>query len=205
MQASFQRGLNVINQNFEGECLALLKKVLQGQAKLSQQFSNIEGQNAFVRHQIAQSAEITARQCSLLQESQAALQRELKHYQTGGLQRAMASIFYRLFRDLLKHMNQLDELAALGKDDEYGGNELIWITSIKALQAQFESILVDWDCNPVIVEALLDSFDPELHEAVVAEEEEVPPFVPENTIVKVRQRGWQLHDIMLQYPQVVVS
>ena len=50
-----------------------------------------------------------------------------------------------------------------------------------------------------------EEFDPEIHEAAEPEAGEVTGTTPENVIVKVRRRGWKLHDQVLQYPLVVVN
>ncbi|MGC9356355.1 MAG: nucleotide exchange factor GrpE [Anaerolineae bacterium] len=178
-------------------------------AELLARLQSLEGKNDFVLQQIAYILQALNQQSIALQANQDILREELKRFQTGGPQRAMAAIFYRLFRDLLKVMNQLDELAALGSSGEHTDEEKPWLRSLEMLQGQMEFILIEWGCETMDIEVFVTQFDPDTHEAVPAEEEmpaqdpEGEP-IPEGTIVKVVQRGWTLQGAILQYPRVVV-
>ena len=76
--------------------------------------------------------------------------------------------------------------------------------SIEVTGDRFESILEDWGCSEIPVQ-VGEEFDPAKHEAVEAEPGEVAESEEEHRIVVLRRRGWMLHDIVLQVPQVVVS
>lgn len=183
----------------------LLRENLAGQDQLRQQLSGLESQNVFLAQQLAQLTLQVGQQLSALRESEADLRAELKRFQTGGAQHAMAAVFHKLFRDLIGHLNQLDDLALLGSSGAHSAEEQSWIEAIQVLRDGFESALAGWGCAPVPTTVFVDQFDPELHEAVAALEGEVPVGAPPNMIVLVRQRGWQLHGAILQYPQVVIS
>lgn len=105
---------------FEETCLALLQETATRQTALCQDMGNVSGQGAFLRQQVSQLYEAVRQlydavgtQCRQLLESDGALQQELQRFQTGGPQRAMAGVFHKLFRDLVRHVAELDELLAL--------------------------------------------------------------------------------------------
>lgn len=184
---------------------SMLEHITETQAEIQQSLSNLEGQHAFLRQQLVQVTTVLGQQLGALQENEIALRKELGRFQTGGPQHAMAAIFHKLFRDLLKHSNQLDALAALSSEGEYSPEETPWLQALRALQGGFETILIGWGCTPIPVQEMSDLFDAELHEAVTAGDLEIPDDIPENVIVKVVQRGWRLHDTIVQYPRVIVS
>jgi molecular chaperone GrpE (heat shock protein) len=181
----------------------------QEAAEVVERLRNLEAQSNFLLQQVAYLLQAVNQHSAALQDNQVELKQELKRFQTGGPQRAMAAVFYKLFRDLLNVMNQLDDLVALGLDGERTEEEKPWIRSLKMLHRQFEFILTEWGCRPVDIQLFVTEFDPELHEAIPAEEG-IPSLdpdgkpIPEDTIVKVEQRGWMLQDTVLQYPRVVV-
>ena len=177
--------------------------------ELLNRVSNLEAQQQFLLQHVTYLLQAVNRQSNVLSESEDLLRTELMRFQTGGPQRAMASIFYKLFRDLLKVMNQLDGLASLGNSGERTEEEQPWIQALKMLHGQMEFILHEWGCVEMAVEPFVTQFDPSFHEAAPADEE-TPACdpsgkeIPQNTVVKVEQRGWVLQDTILQYPQVVV-
>lgn len=180
------------------------------QTALLEHFRNLEGQNNFLLQQVAYILQALGEQRAALQENQEVVRQEFKRFQTGGPQRAMAGIFYKLFRDLIGLMNQLDELVALGKTGDRTDEERAWVRSLEMLHGQLEFILTEWGCEPVDVELFVTPFDPAHHESVPAEGE-VPTHdpegepIPKGRVVKVVQRGWTLQGAVLQYPRVVVS
>jgi molecular chaperone GrpE (heat shock protein) len=178
--------------------------------QLPEMVKTMISQNKFLLQQIAHILQKLNHQTDLLQNNQSVIKKEFKRFQTGGPQRAMAAIFYRLFRDLLKIMNQLDELVSLKDSGEHTQEELDWIRSLEMLHGQLEFILTEWGCEIMDISPFQTPFDPDLHEAVPSEEEKPTRTpqgekIPEGTIINVKQRGWILQGTILQYPRVVVS
>jgi molecular chaperone GrpE (heat shock protein) len=183
----------------------LLKDVANAQAQIRQQLLNVESQNNFLVQQLLQLSTVFSQQFNAFLEGETALRNELKRFQTGGPQHAMSSVFSKLFRDLLKPMENLDALADLGSQGQRSAQEQNWVDAIMVLRGGFETILKDWGCTPIPIEVGKDLFDPEIHESVPASPEDIPAGTPPNTIVRVHRRGWELHGVVLQYPQVLVS
>ena len=176
---------------------------------LTQALENLGGQNAFLRQQVGQVHEAIRlihqgiqNSNQQLLESHRALQQELHRSQTGGPQRAMAAVFHKLFRDLIGHVGQLDDLVGVARAT---ASEPAWVASLGVGRDHFEKVLADWGCVPIPVRVGVDEFDPEIHEAAAAEGDEIPADAPPHGIVKVRRRGWKLLDHVLQHPVVVVS
>ena len=170
------------------------------------------GQGAFLRQQVSQLYEAVRQlydavgaQCRQLLESDQGVRQELQRFQTGGPQRAMAGVFHKLFRDLVRHVAELDELLALADGHPPAEAEMAWLGSVRILRDRFEMLLKDWGCTPIAVAVGQEEFDPEIHEAAPAEPRRSHAGVRENVIVQVRRRGWTLHGQVLVLPQVVVS
>lgn len=173
-----------------------------GEEDMIRKISDIDKQNSLLLEQISDLSMAVYAQANQLKQNEDNLLKELKKFQSVGTQRAMGAIFYKLFRELLEHINRLDELLALHQGDEVGDS---WLESISIVRDHFEKILADWGCKPVRIDIEKEQFDPEIHESVESADVVIPESVPENTIVKVTRRGWRLHDYVLQYPQVIVS
>jgi len=174
--------------------------------------SELTGQNALLRSQVAQlySAvdqlwKAVSHQCNQLLQSDAALQAELQRFQTGDPQHALFGVYAKLFRDLTQYIHQLDQLVETDEGQELEEPDRAWVESIRVARDGFEAILADWGCLPIPIAVGQDEFDPTRHEAVEAQPGEVPDPAPENVIVKVRRRGWQLHGEIIKYPVVVVG
>ena len=161
---------------------------------------------ALLREQVGQLHEAVRQlygavsaQCVQLRDSDLALLREMQKLQTGGPQRAMAGVYNKLFRDLLGHMNQLEELIAIARGD---GRDPAWVAALTAARDRFEAILRDWGCSPIEVHVGEEEFDPEIHEPA-----------PDSTstgdagkIREVRRRGWRNGGgDVLQLPLVVIG
>jgi molecular chaperone GrpE (heat shock protein) len=189
---------------FEENTLSLLKTSLEEQRDIKQKLAQLAERNPILE-QIIDLSNTVYTHSNQLKQSEEKLLGELKKFQLEKPQRAMISIFNKLFRDLLSHMNHMDELLKNERSTERSENELAWIKALKVLCSHFESILREWGCFPMAVKEGEEKFNPETHEAVKAVGEEIESSLPENIIVKVRRRGWKLHDQILQYPQVVVS
>lgn len=177
---------------------ALLREIADKQ-------SSLMGQGAMLHHQLSQFSQlgqvVGAAGQQIMQASRA-LEGELQKLQTGGPQRAMAAIFHKLFRELTAFSGQLDDLVHAATE---AGLATEWLDALHLSQGRLESLLKSWGCVPIAIRTGADEFDAELHEADAALPGEVPPGTPDNIIVKVRRRGWQLHDAILSHPLVVVS
>lgn len=193
-------------------CRPLVQQIIAGQSEFAQALTELTSQNAFQRQQlvqlyaaVGQLYQAVSVQCQQLLQSDTALQQELQKFQTAGPQRAMAGVFAKLFRDLLKHINELDDLVALKETQAQDAAPPAWFGALRILRDSFETVLNDWGCAPMAIQLGLQEFDPEQHEAVAAEAGEVPVDTPEHIIVKVRRRGWIMNEQILQHPKVVVS
>ena len=167
--------------------------------------NDLQGQMTFLRQQILYTTDRMGSQVQSQIESNQALQLELKKFQTGAPQRAMASVFTKFIRDLLSVMNSLDELCAISIDTLSDDVSISWLKSIYALREKYEAILFDWGCVPIEIKIFEDLFDPEIHEAVNSQINNVPENVPEDSIIGITRRGWRFHGSIIQYPQVVVK
>ena len=185
--------------------IELFKDVASVQEQMRQQLSNIESQNNFLVQQLLQLSTMFSQQSNAFLEGESALRNELRRFQTGGPQHAMVSVFNKFFRDLLKHMENLDSLVELGLQERRSAQEQSWVDAITVLRGGFEAILKDWGCTPIPIEVGKDLFDPEIHESVPASPEDIPTGIPPNTVVRVQRRGWMLYGVVVQYPQVLVS
>lgn len=194
------------------EVLSSLRELQNGQAKLLQGFQDAYGQNAFLRQQTSQLIDsvrqlygAVSAQCVQLRDSDQAIQDELKRFQTGGPQRAMAGVFHKLVRDLLKHMNQLDDLTRLTETGDHSDSERPWMEAIRVARGNLESILGEWGCIPLPISVGRDAFDPEIHEAVASAASSLPPSSDGNRVAEVVRRGWLLSGTLVQHPQVIVN
>ncbi len=198
---------------FEQTCLSLMQQTIANQSDLARALADLSGQNSFLRQQLSQLYGVVGQlsQTVVTQSEQSlkarvALQQELQKFQTGGPQRAMAGLYNKLFRELIEHVNEMDALlAGLDQAEQEHTIEGEWLKAIRITRNRFEQLLQNWGCRPMPIRVGEEEFNPEIHDAVHAEENEIPASVPDNIIVKVRRRGWMLHDHILQHPQVVVS
>ena len=192
--------------------LRLLEQSLERQAELSAQVNQLSGQSTQQQQQLTQLYEAVRQlydavsvQCRQLLQSDQNLQQELQRFQTGGPQRAMAAVFHKLFRDLLSHVVELDEMLAMAEGREMGEAEAAWLRAIRILRDRYEAMLKEWGATPIQVAVGSDEFDPEIHEAVTGDAGQHTPTLPENVITRVRRRGWALHGQMLKPPLVEVN
>jgi molecular chaperone GrpE (heat shock protein) len=182
-----------------------------GYARIAQAVQDGNSQTMFLRQQVGQLHEVVNQlygavraQCLQLGESDAAIIKELQKFQTGGPQRAMAGVYAKLFRDLIKHMNELDHLVGLAENAGTAMPDDSWVNALRIVRDQFERVLREWGCNPVETKPGQQEFDPEIHEAV-ASADAVQTSSGENRIIAVRRRGWAFGDTLLQHPQVIVG
>lgn len=158
-----------------------------------------------VRGAVQQLYDAVGAQCRQLLESDTTLQGELQRFRTAGADQLMAGLLHKLFEDLIRQMNELDDMVALGASTERPDGEMAWVESIRIHRDQFETILMKWGCRPIDIEVGRDEFDPDFQEAAEAQPGDIPEGMAENIIAKVRRRGWRFQDIPLQHPIVVVS
>jgi molecular chaperone GrpE (heat shock protein) len=191
------------------ETVDLLPELRQGQTRMEQAIQDLSGQGAFLRLQVGQVLDtmrqlcgIVGNQCTLAAQDQETLREEFRKLQTGGPQRAMAGVYARLFRDLLKVINQLDELVRLGESGARQESEKPWIDAMRITRDGLEATLVEWGCTPIPVKPD-DEFDPEIHEAVLGDAG-MQGDSASGRIARVVRRGWGLAGVILQHPQVIV-
>lgn len=154
--------------------------------------ARLEGQLTFLRQQMVQLFTVLENR---IEQHGTELRKELRRLQTGGPQ--------QLFRDLLEHMNQLDELVA---DAEPSEADDPWQQSFRVARDRYQTILGEWGLEPIAITVEKEPFNPEIHESVEDPGEgEIPPQLPPNTVARVCRRGWALHGHILQHPCVVVS
>lgn len=180
-------------------------------AKLGSSLDESASQTALLRQQVGQMFDAVKQlygavgtQCVQLRDSDQALLQELQKFQTGGPQRAMSAVFFKLFRDLLKHMNQLDEIVAMG---EAGGNQSVdaaWLKALCVERDHYEAILKEWGCLPMAIRIGHEDFDPEIHEAAPTSQKDAEKSSG-NKVIAVRRRGWTLSGQLLQHPLVNVG
>jgi molecular chaperone GrpE (heat shock protein) len=170
------------------------------QAAVVERLDAIAGQVTLLRHQVLQQLGGLG---GLLGQQAAAVKAELDVFRTGGPKHAMAAVFHKLFRDLVGHMNALDEMADGHAVENPAAAE--WQRAFQIARQRFESFLVDWGCEPIKVEIGRDQFDPDIHESIPAGDIEIPPGTEANVILAVKRRGWRLHGTIIQYPLVMVS
>jgi molecular chaperone GrpE (heat shock protein) len=177
--------------------------------RIEQSLQDLGGHSSFLRQQINQLHDAVRQlygavsgQCLQLRESDLAIQEELRKFQSAGTQRAMAGIFCKLLRDMLKHMNQLDDLVRIAEKRQGNEGELSWSESLRVCRDGLETILAEWGCTAIPIQLGEEEFNPEIHEAV----EPVEGKTPESgRITFVVRRGWRTGDVMLQAPQVTIG
>ena len=186
------------------DLLALTQDIRLEQTQMLQSLAQLANQTNFLRILVMQLPTNLGEQLNNLKNNDETLIQELEKLTSAGAQRAMAAVFYKFFRDQVGLMNQLDALVATGAES-LAKTDPAWMDSLVALRNHLEKILLDWGCEAIPVKVSEDHYAAEIHEAVPALEGEIPPGAPANVIQVVRRRGWRLHGVILQYPQVVVS
>ncbi len=191
--------------SFEVTCRSFFEQTAVYQAHFAEQFEAMGKLNAQLQQHVGQLYGAVSHQCNQLLQSDATVVQELRKFQTGGPQRAMAGVFHKLMRELVRHVANLDDLVALGEKGTRQPAEKPWLDAIRTARDALEATLKEWGCEPVAVEPGKTVFDAECHEAVPAEPGEVPASAAPHVVAKVRRRGWKLHDSVLLYPQVLVG
>jgi molecular chaperone GrpE (heat shock protein) len=181
-----------------------------GYAQIVKAVQDGNSQTMFMRQQVGQLFTAVSQlydavkaQCVQLRDSDAAVVHELQKFQTGGPQRVMAGVYAKLFRDLLKPMNELDDLVAVAANAKGAASGESWLHALQVTRDQFEKVLREWGCVPVEINIGQQEFDPEVHEAVVRTDPTPPSH--SNCITAVRRRGWIFGTMLLQHPLVVVD
>ena len=102
-----------------------------------------------------------------------------------------------LLRELLNVVDNLER--AIGATREPGSADGL----LEGVDMTLKELLKIFDKAGVKpIEAVDQPFDPNLHEAVMQEEN---TDVPENTVIRELQKGYQIHDRLLRPAMVVVS
>jgi molecular chaperone GrpE len=102
----------------------------------------------------------------------------------------------RLLRDLLPVLDNLDRAIAAG--GEAGGEAVL--EGLNLTRRELWKVLERHGVEPV--EALGKKFDPELHEAMMQQED---PDAEDNTVLQEPQKGYIFHGRLLRPAMVVVS
>jgi molecular chaperone GrpE (heat shock protein) len=191
-------GGEVTPSGFEAECRSFFEQTSIVQTHVSEQLEAIS-------KTVGQLYNAVSYQCNQLLQSDNNLVEELRKFQTGGPQRAMAGVYHKLMRDLVRYLASLDDLAALGEKGTRQPAEKAWIDAIRTARNSLEILVKDWGCEPIAVEPGKTKFDAQIHEAVPAEPGELSAGAAPHVVAKVRRRGWKLHESVLMYPQVVVG
>ena len=174
-------------------------------AQLAEMLGGLQGQVMFMRQQLGYVTEVLGAQSSATTQTYQSIQAELKKFQTGAPQRAMAGVFNKFIRDLLSVMNSFDDLCGVDPAALPDDGARSWHQSMQVLRQKYESVLADWGCTPLEIRVMEDHFDPDVHESVPAPPDvALPDGLAEDVIVGVARRGWRFHDTILQYPQVMV-
>ena len=199
-------------QELPNDPAALLLGLHQSQSILTQSVQDLGGQGAFLRQQVIQLYDAVrqlygavAAQSTQLAQDHEGIREEFRRFQTGAPQRAMTGVYAKLFRDLLKQMNQLDDLVRLGESGAHEDCEKPWIEAVRVARDSLETTLLEWGCAPIAVRVGEDEFDPEIHEAVAGEAFPSHGATGSGRVAGVVRRGWQIAGIVLQHPQVIVS
>ncbi len=102
-----------------------------------------------------------------------------------------------LLRELLNVVDNLERAIDATRDP---GNTEGLVEGVDMTLKELLKIFERAGVTPI--EAVDQPFDPNLHEAVMQEEN---PDVPENTVIRELQKGYQIHDRLLRPAMVVVS
>jgi molecular chaperone GrpE len=102
-----------------------------------------------------------------------------------------------LLRELLNVVDNLER--AIGATQDAGTTDGL-VEGVDMTLKELLKIFENAGVKPI--EAVDHTFDPNLHEAVMQEENE---NIPENTVIRELQKGYQIHDRLLRPAMVVVS
>lgn len=103
-----------------------------------------------------------------------------------------------ILKDLLPVMDNLER--ALEHAVEEGGSEAAIVKGLELTSQEFWKVLERHGVERV--DALGQPFDPELHEAMMQQED---PEVDDNTVIGVLQKGYLFHGRLLRPAMVIVS
>jgi len=199
MKFNFQGRKLKYDQNLSEEIAVQHKELQSSVKKLNDQYN-------VIFEQVMHFSESFYSQMSKNENYQNDLLSEIKKLQSNTSQRALSSLFYKFFKELIAHINHLDEmLFDFSEKTNVDENDRKWYQSIDILRKQFEGILTNWGCDCIVIIVGETEFDPEIHESVENENFKIPENIPEDRIVKVVQRGWKFLDTVLQYPKVIAS
>ena len=102
-----------------------------------------------------------------------------------------------IFRQLLTVVDNLERAISSTKENS---DEKALIEGVELTHKEIIKLFETFNVKPV--EAENQTFDPNFHQAVTQEETDK---VPENTVTKVLQKGYLLHDRLIRPAMVIVS
>ncbi len=150
------------------------------------------------------AAEVEALRAELLerQDRLIRLQADFENFRRRTLKEREEAYQYghqNLVKDLLPTVDNLER--AIGHARKSGREDLDGVLQgIDLVQRELMGVLAKHGVTEI--EALGETFDPSVHEALAQVED---PTVPANTVVQVFQKGYRLRDRLLRPAQVVVS
>ena len=150
------------------------------------------------------AAELEALRAELLerQDRLIRLQADFENFRRRTLKEREEAYQYghqNLVKDLLPTVDNLER--AIGHARKSGREDLDGVLQgIDLVQRELMGVLAKHGVTEI--EALGETFDPSVHEALAQVED---PTVPANTVVQVFQKGYRLRDRLLRPAQVVVS
>ncbi len=104
-----------------------------------------------------------------------------------------------LLKELLNVVDNLERAIGATRDTGAGGTDGL----VEGVDMTLKELLKIFEKAGVTpIEAVDQPFDPSLHEAVMQEES---ADVPENTVIRELQKGYQIHDRLLRPAMVIVS
>ncbi len=161
--------------------------------------------NKILLAQIMELSKSVYGQSNQLKQTQSVLLKEFEQLRRVPNSKALGTIIYKLFGEILEPINQLDDLLDSAAKTDPTKAEENWISAMQILRNQLENILAKWDCRPIIIVVEKEEFDPEYHQAVESDQALQRADLEDNIILKVMKRGWHINQHIIQYPQVVVN
>ncbi|MEM9353953.1 MAG: nucleotide exchange factor GrpE [Planctomycetota bacterium] len=106
-----------------------------------------------------------------------------------------------IVRDLLPVVDNIDRaIEAAEKDSKATGDEGGLLEGFRLVRQQLLTVLQTHQCQPI--EAVGESFDPQVHEAILQQPSEESPA---GTVILQTQTGYLLHERVVRPSQVIVS
>ena len=120
------------------------KKLAASQERAEKLLQAMQSQNNFLLDRVMGLNSMFLDQVSRMEQHEKAIETELKKFQTGGAQRAMTSVYIKLFRDLIGQLNNMDDLVGLYEDETPAEGDEQWVRAILVLRDGFVDLLLNW-------------------------------------------------------------